>query len=596
MSGLTAVMERDRRLPEVDAVIVGMGWAGGIVAAELSKAGLEVVGLERGPDRSGEGSEFKRKHDELRFRVRGDLMQDVAQESWTFRHDLEERALPFRRLGAFLPGTGVGGSAGHYGGNTTRFQPFEFEIRTQTLERYGPDLIPADCMIQDWGITYDELEPYYDTFEHMAGVGGVAGNLRGQAREGGNPFEGPRMSEFPVLPPKHNEASHLFGEACRQLGLHPFPQPVAILAGPYTNQDGITRGGCSYCGDCSHFTCEVEARADPRVTVLPVARRTGRFTLRADAHVVRVLHDQGKAHGVLYRDQEGALIEQPAGIVILAAYALNNVRLLLLSGIGRGYDPHTGSGVVGKNYAYNVHAAGTAFFAGRRFKSYMATGAGGYAVSDWAADNFDHRDLGFIGGVQIAPANGAAPITSLRVPPGTPSWGLEWKRAIRDWYDRSLPVSALGNVLAYRDNYLDLDPTYRDARGDPLLRMTFDWHQNELSIARYAAARIREILEAMGPDAVAVTCDSGHFDTARYQGTHNTGGAIMGSDPGTSAVDSYLRMWEYDNLFVVGGSAFPEMGTPGPTATICALAYRAADGIVRRWAPKAGSGGRGKLS
>jgi choline dehydrogenase-like flavoprotein len=113
---------------------------------------------------------------------------------------------------------------------------------------------------------------------------------------------------------------------------------------------------------------------------------------------------------------------------------------------------------------------------------------------------------------------------------------------------------------------------------------TFDWHENELRIARFAAGRIREILEAMRPDHLTVHADEGHFDSARYQGTHNTGGAIMGADPATSVVDPTLRMWDCENVWVVGGSAFPQNGTPGPTGTICALAYRAADSIVRKYA------------
>ena len=92
------------RLPETDVVIVGVGWAGGILAAELTKAGLHVVGLERGHAR-GTG-DFQHDIDELRYAVDYEMMQDTAQETWTLRHTLSERALPIRQLGSFLPGTG----------------------------------------------------------------------------------------------------------------------------------------------------------------------------------------------------------------------------------------------------------------------------------------------------------------------------------------------------------------------------------------------------------------------------------------------------------------------------------------------------------
>jgi gluconate 2-dehydrogenase alpha chain len=556
-------------LAEVDAVVVGLGWAGAIVAGELARAGWTVVGLERGPAR--EATALFAKHDELRFKVRHELMQDVARETWTFRHHPREAALPVRRLGAFLPGTGVGGSALHYGGSLVRFPPWEFELPSRTRARYGAAALPADATVEDWGIAYRDLEPDYVRFERSAGVSGEVGE---------NPFDGPRSAAFPQAPPILGEATTCFGDAARSLGLHPYPMPLALRSGEIAPPGGPP-GRCTYCGDCTYHPCAVAARADPTTTVLPLGQATGRLEVRPLAQVRRVVHERGRARAVRYQTLDGTVVEQPARVVVLAAYTFGNVRLLLLSGLGEPYDPATGSGQVGRNYAYNVHARGTAFFAGRRFKNYMAAGAGGYGVADFAADNFDHTGLGFIGGAHLQVAPGAPPITTLTVPPGTPSWGSGWRRAIREWYDRSLTVSAVGSVLAYRDTCLDLDPRYLDVWGDPLLRITFDWHPNELAIAAYAAERITEILHAMRPDRIAVQADSGHFDVVPYQGTHNTGGAIMGAGPGRSVVDPDLRLWDAENVWVVGGSAFPQNGTPGPTATIGALAYRAARAILR---------------
>ena len=115
-----------------------------------------------------------------------------SKETWTLRHNLRETALPIRQLGSFLPGTGLGGAGVHWNGQTWRFHPRDFTIRTSTIERYGAAMIPAGMTIQDWGITYDELEPYYQTFEEMAGIAGKAGNLNGKLVPGGNIFEGPR--------------------------------------------------------------------------------------------------------------------------------------------------------------------------------------------------------------------------------------------------------------------------------------------------------------------------------------------------------------------------------------------------------------------
>ena len=209
---------------KTDVAIVGVGWVGGIIAAELTKAGLEVVGLERGHDRSV--SNWADDHDELRYAIRYELFQNTANETWTFRHNMQENALPMRQLGAFLPGTGIGGAGVHWNGQTWRFHPSDFTKYSTIVERYGTSAIPAGMTIQDWGITYDELEPYMDKFDYMAGIAGKAGNLKGQIIPGGNVFEGPRSREFPVKPPPDTEVGALFRTATEKLGYHPFsPRP-----------------------------------------------------------------------------------------------------------------------------------------------------------------------------------------------------------------------------------------------------------------------------------------------------------------------------------------------------------------------------------
>ena len=214
---------------KTDVAIVGVGWVGGIIAAELTKAGLEVVGLERGHDRSV--SNWADDHDELRYAIRYELFQNTANETWTFRHNMQENALPMRQLGAFLPGTGIGGAGVHWNGQTWRFHPSDFTKYSTIVERYGKSAIPAGMTIQDWGITYDELEPYMDKFDYMAGIAGKAGNLKGQIIPGGNVFEGPRSREFPVKPPPDTEVGALFRAATREARLPPVLRPDREPAG-----------------------------------------------------------------------------------------------------------------------------------------------------------------------------------------------------------------------------------------------------------------------------------------------------------------------------------------------------------------------------
>src|SRR6266568_4339740 len=287
-------------------------------------------------------------HDELKYARRHELMQDLSRETLTFRNALSDTALPMRQMGSFLPGEGVGGAAVHWNGVTWRFLPWDFETRTRTLARYGKEQLAPDCTSQDWGFTYDELEPHFDRFEYLYGICGKAGNLKGQIQPGGNPFEGPRSRDYPNPPMKTAYAGSLFGKAAGELGYHPFPAPSANMTRPYTNPYGVTLGACVYCGYCERFGCEMGAKASPQTTVLPVLLANKNYELRTLSNVIKINLDSEKkrAVGVTYVDSRGREFEQPAELVLLTSYVFNNVRLMLLSGIGKPYDPAANAGVV----------------------------------------------------------------------------------------------------------------------------------------------------------------------------------------------------------------------------------------------------------
>src|SRR6185503_399767 len=116
-------------------------------------------------------------------------------------------------------------------------------------------------------------------------------------------------------------------------------------------------------------------------------------------------------------------------------------------------------------------------------------------------------------------------------------WGSEWKKAVAQYYGRTFEITLGGSCQSYRTHYLDLDPTYRDAFGLPLARMTFDWHENEKKMSRYITAKAIEIAKAMGPASYTVNPLPDKYSIVPAAPTHNTGGAIMGADPATSAVN-----------------------------------------------------------
>lgn len=558
------------KLDKVDVVTVGVGWTGGIVAAELSKEGHTVVGLERGGHRSTK--DFAMKYDELRYALRYELMQDLSRETLTFRNNPDQQALPMRQYGSFLLGNGVGGAGVHWNGMTDRFLPYDFEIRSKTIKKYGKNKIPKDVPVQDWGLTYDEIEPYYDKFEKMAGISGED-----------TPNRGPRSNDFPTGPMKSSPMLDLFKKTTKDMGLHPFQVPSANSSESYENPDGITFNPCQYNAFCERFGCEYGAKASPMISVIPTAQDTGDFELRTNAEVLEVLHKGGKATGVIYIDTlTGKKYEQPADVVVLSSYTFNNSRLLLLSELGEPYDPNKQKGVIGKNYCYQISVGRTGFFEDKKFNVAMGSGALAATVDDYNGDNFDHDDLGFIHGGSITIGQyGSRPINNNNVPPDTPSWGKEFKDNSIKYFNKSFSVHSEGASLPHVHNYLDLDPTYKDVHGRPLIRMTYDYTDTDRKRGQFIDEKIKDILEEMGADIISEPDDLDHYDIRPYQATHNTGGVIMGDDPDTSAVNNYLQMWDADNVFVVGGSAYPHHSGYNATGTLGALSYRASEGIQK---------------
>lgn len=578
-----------RKLPPVDVVFVGVGFTAAVIARTLKDSSVNMVGLERGRARyTIPDFQSPRMHDELAFAVRHGLMQDLSQETVTIRNTPDQKALPMRQLGSFLPGTDLGGAGVHWNGQTFRFQPDDFRMRSHHEERYGRDFMDSELTVQDWGISYEELEPYYDRFEYLLGIAGYAGNIEGAIRPGGNPFEGPRQRDYPNPPTTPAYLGALFARAAIELGYSPYQVPSANMTRPYTNPEGVRLEPCMVCGFCERFGCEHFAKSSPQTTILPVLLKQKNFELRAGAHVTRVnLTPDGKrATGVTYIDlATGQETEQPAELVILSAYAYHNPRLMLLSGIGKPYDPSTGEGNVGRNYAYQTMSSVTLFYdEDVELNQFMGAGALGTVISDYAGDNFDHSKLNFVGGAYIcAYTTGARPIEFHPVPPDTPRWGLQWKQAVARHYNHTGGLQIHGQSCARRTNYVDLDPTYEDAFGQPLLRITFDFPDNDLRMSNYVTARAEEIAGRMGAPQIVVNPRTAPYSVVSYQTTHNTGGAIMGANPRDSACNRFGQSWDVPNVFVTGSSLFPQNATYNPTDTVGALAYWTADAIQNRY-------------
>lgn len=568
-----------------DVVVVGLGWTGSILSMELATHGLEVLALERGADRDTVPDfAYPKMIDELKYGIRLGLMSKPRDSTLTVRRTLEETALPYRVLGSFLPGNGVGGAGSHWNGHTWRPMPEELRLKSYAVERFGADIITEGMTIQDWGVTYEELEPFFDRFEYVAGISGKAGNIQGKIQEGGNPFEGPRKRDYPLPPLPMTYNGKMFADAARAQGYHPFPMPSGNASGAYTNEYGMQLGPCNFCGFCERFGCINYSKSSPHTCILDALKRKPNFSYRANSEVLRVelAGDRKTARGVTYVDDKGEEVFQPADLVILAAYQYHNVHLLLLSGIGTPYDPKTGEGTIGKNYAYQMSGGTTLFFKDINFNPFVGAGSNSIVMDDFAINQIDFKKEGFIGGSYISSGQfNGRPIGSMALPAGTPGWGAGWKKGVKDWYGHSMSIGSHGSNMAYRDCYLDLDPTYRDKYGRPLLRMTFDWKANDIRMTQFMRSKIEPLAKSLNPTSMqsGYKAEGARYDVRPYQTTHNVGGAIMGADAKSSAINRYLQSWDAHNVFVMGSSAFPQNLQYNPTGAVGGLAYWSAHAI-----------------
>lgn len=575
-----------RKDPKKDVVIVGLGWTGSILGMELAQEGLEILALERGEDQDTV-PEFKYPDviDELKYGVRLGFSQRPAKSTLTIRRTAEETALPYRSLGSFLPGNGVGGAGMHWNGHTWRPQAEEMFLRTYTEQRFGKNVIPEDMLLEDYPVSYEEMEPFFDQFERVAGISGTAGNLNGKTIPGGNPFEAPRKHDYPMPAMPQTYDAMLFAEAAKAAGYHPFPRPGAIASKAYVNPYGMQMGPCNFCGFCERFGCYQYSKGSPQTCILDALKRKPNFSYRANSEVLRVEKsaDGKSVTGVTYYDHvAGEEVFQPADMVLLCAYQLHNVHLMLVSGIGQPYDPATGEGSVGRGYAYQMNGGVSLFFKDKEFNPFIGTGSNGMVIDDFGVNQIDFAKEGFIGGSYISAGTfNGQPIRSMRLPPGTPAWGGKWKQAIGDWYGHSMSIGSHGSCMSYRGNYLDLDPTYKDQFGRPLLRMTFNWHPNDIRMTQFMRSKMEPLAKSMNPDIMAsgFKKEGAMYDVRPYQTTHNVGGTIMGKDPRKSVVNRYLQAHGVHNLFVLGAGAFPQNIQYNPTGLVGGLAYWAAHAL-----------------
>ncbi len=541
---------------DADVCVVGLGAAGGVIAAELAEAGLRVIALEAGP------SSVRASTDEREFNVGRALF-------WREPETLSVNDGPPKHGAWLARNIGVGGPL-HWTTITYRLHPSDFRVRSEV------GAVPGTTLA-DWPISYAELEPSYARAELEIGIAGHAG---------GNPYEGARSAPFPFAPVPPSRAATLFADAARRLGHTPYPTPAAIATGRRGS-----RSACNLCGRCSHYECIRRAKGNTRDTVLARAARTGRLEIRARCRAERVSVDPrtGEAIGVRYVGPRGRR-EVTARTVVLATGAAYQARLLLLSASRahpRGLA--NSSGLVGRNLMFHTNVMAWGLF---DEPIYADRGP----QTGTAFDDLDEdrprtrygasfvRGAAVVGGLPLTFAGGPLAFANAagqtaRLPEGVPPWGAGFRDFVASAYSRHFAAFALCEDLPMEENRLELDRTIRLADGGPGLRIHYRYHPNTIAMEEFMVIKVAEVVREAG--AREVIAQRSSLPAGMFAG-HHMGTARMGKDPLTSVADADGRSHDVPNLFLPGSGLFVTSAGVNPTGTIFALAYRTAAAIAQQ--------------
>lgn len=548
-------------LKQVNAVVVGAGAGGGIVAKELSEAGLTVVLLERG-EWVGFGT-----HDDDEFKnqqttvlgvagfgpdQRSPRVVEVAPGQWQTVRPGEVPSWIYGNNAAC-----VGSGTVVYGAMGWRFMEQDFVMRSIYGALEGSTL-------EDWPIRYAEIEPYYEKAEYEIGVSGDMTE---------NPFSAPRGRPYPMPAFPYNTEGHLLAAAAKRRGWHPFPIPMLRNSVPYRNGNA-----CIGRRNCVGHACPINAKNGTHNTVIPVALATGNCELRTNAIAAEiVVDDRARARGVRYFDQNDREQFQPADLVVVAGGAIETARLLLNSksrlfpnGAGNRHD------IVGRNLQDHAYTMTWGLFAD---EVYDDAGSGAtVAICD-----FNHGHPGLRGGALLANDFIRLPYGFVPArPPGAPTWGKAHKDFQRRYFKRSMIIKGPVQEMPTFDHRVQVDPVVKDHWGIPVARLPFSQrHPHTMEIADFIASKAAEWLQVAG------AVETWQIPTSKRSGgsAHQAGTCRMGDDPTSSVTNKYGQVHDIDNLFIADGSLHVTNGGFNPALTIMALGYWVGDYIKRNWRP-----------
>ncbi|MGB2739809.1 MAG: GMC family oxidoreductase [Cognaticolwellia sp.] len=566
-----------------DICIVGSGAGASPVAYTLAEAGAKVLVLEKGAWLTEK--EFYK--DELAISLRDVYNPKLEDEQHVIEEEyINEAGETFwdgeatsESGWSFWNGTVVGGSSNFMSGYFHRLKPVDFRLKTEFGAIEGAN-------VEDWPISYDELEPYYAMVEKVVGVSG---------RVAEHPHQEPRSTDFPYPPVAEHAISSWIDKSSKAIGYHTVPVPRAILSQP-----AMGRNSCEYSGYCSSYGCASGAKGSGRAALLNHAVATGNCTIKPHAKVYKIATDsEGEISGVHYYDQAGRKHSVQAKYYVVACQAVETSRLLLAS---KGEKFPNGlannSGHVGKNLIFSGGGTGRGDFFYKDLtteKQAQLKQIGPFinrALQDW----YQIDDKAFTGINRDGKAKGGtidflfyqnpisrAQSTKWQYDASQDSekllWGEALKQSMKTEFTtyKTLRFEVFNDWLPTDDCFVSLDDEVTDKWDDPVAKIRIGAHNHDLDVGEYLAEKAEKLLGEMGATNISSSVSSAPASNLM------AGGCRFGNDPNTSVLNKNCQAHEVDNLFVTDASFMPTGGSVPYTFTIYANSFRVADHIKARW-------------
>ena len=592
-----------------DAVIVGGGIAGSIIAHELSRAGQRVLMLEAGPAEDLTLSGYEDYLSRFYSAVSKDNQSPYPKNpNAPMPRSTDARAIvPGQpNTASYLVQNGpystdttytraLGGTTLHWEAKTPRMLPEDFDMAS----RFGQGL--------DWPIGYDELEPYYREAERETGV---SADVADQAYLGISfppdyvfPMRGLPLSYLDTVVARGLDGTEvsLDGES-HVLRVRSFPQARNGIPNPgYDGGAGFVPVGavsthqvetgerCQGNNNCVPL-CPVQAKYHAGKTLAKALANGVDLVAQAVAYKVHVDPVTGRVDHIEYRSYldpsstEYVTRTARGRIFVLSANAIENARLMLASGL-RG-----SSGLMGRNlmdHAYLLNWALLPEIAGT-MRGTNCTGG----IIDLRGGSFRRQQAGFAVDIHNDGWGWAtgAPYTDLHtIVDAQNKFGPALRHALVDQVSRQLLLAFMIEVPPNPSNRVTVDPAYRDQLGNmrPVISYNIpDYTMRGVAFGRQLA---RRIFGRLGAE------DHTFYDPADYGyvthegqgycirgGNHLAGTHVMGTAPANSVVDSTMRSWDHENLYLAGGGSMPTIGTANVTLTLAALCFRSARRMVEQ--------------